>query len=117
VRVAEVQGINQVTQYVLQLVEAKPDVLDKINFDKAVEILSERTGVPPEMIVSDEVVKQIRQQRQQAQQQAQQQQASNEKMMAASQAAKNLGQAPVGGSNALDQLLNGQGGGNTQEAA
>lgn len=117
VRVAEVQGINQVTQYVLQLVEAKPDVLDKINFDKAVEILSERTGVPPEMIVSDEVVKQIRQQRQQAQQQAQQQQASNEKMMAASQAAKNLGQAPVGGSNALDQLLNGQGGGNAQEAA
>ena len=108
VRVAEIQGINQVTQYVLQLVEAKPDVLDKIDFDKAIEILSERTGVPPEMIVSDEVVKQMRQQRQQAQAAAAQQQQQNEKIQAASQAAKNLGQTPVGGSNALEQLLQGQ---------
>lgn len=108
VRVAEIQGINQVTQYVLQLVEAKPDVLDKINFDKAIEILSERTGVPPEMIVSDDVVKQMRQQRQQAQAQAAQQQQKNEGIQAASQAAKNLGQTPVGGGNALEQLLGGQ---------
>jgi hypothetical protein len=107
VRVAEVQGINQVTQYVLQLVEAKPEILDKIDFDKAVEILSERTGVPPEMIVSDDLVKKIRAQRAQAQQAAQAHQQQMEKIQAASVAAKNLGSAPVGGSNALDQLLNG----------
>lgn len=107
VRVAEVQGINQITQYVLQLVEAKPDVLDKIDFDKGVEILSERLGVPPEMIVSDDVVKKIRDARQQQQQQAAAAQQRNETIASASQAAKNLGQAPVGGSNALDQLLNG----------
>jgi len=108
VRVAEVQGINQVTQYVLQLVEAKPEVMDKVNFDKAIEILAERTGVPPEMIVSDELVQQIRQQRAQQQQQSQQSQQQNEKIQAASQAAKNLGQTPVGGGNALEQLLGGQ---------
>jgi hypothetical protein len=115
VRVAEVQGINQVTQYVLQLVEAKPEVMDKINFDKAIEILAERTGVPPEMIVADEVVKQIRQARAKAQQQQQQSEQQSTQIQAASAAAKNLGQTPVGGGNALEQLL--QGGGNQQAAA
>jgi hypothetical protein len=115
VRVAEVQGINQITQYVLQLVEAKPEVMDKINWDKAIDILSERTGVPPEMIVSDAVVKDIREARakQQAAQAAAQQ--KQQSILAASQAAKNLGQAPVGGSNALDQIMNGQQG--TAQAA
>jgi hypothetical protein len=110
VRVAEVQGINGVTSYVLQLVEAKPDILDKIDFDKAVSILAERTGVPPEMIVADNVVQSIRAQR--AKQQAQQQQAEQAAQLAqvGSQAAKNLGQTPVGGSNALDTLLGGGGG-------
>lgn len=116
VRVAEVQGINQVTQYVLELVEAKPEVMDKLNFDKAIEILAERTGVPPEMIVSDDVVKQIRQQRAQAQQQAQQHQQQMEKIQAAGEAAKNLGQAPVGGGNALEALLDG-GAGQMSQAA
>jgi hypothetical protein len=108
VRVAEVQGINQITQYVLQLVEAKPDVMDKIDWDKAIDILSERTGVPPEMVVSDQVVKDIRTARAKAQAAQAQQQQKQQQIMAASQAAKNLGQAPVGGSNALDQLVNGQ---------
>lgn len=108
VRVAEVQGINQVTQYVLQLVEAKPEILDKIDFDKGVEILSERLGVPPEMIVSDTVVKNIRDARAKQQAQAAQAQQANERIQAASQAAKNLGQTPLGGGgNALDALLNG----------
>lgn len=107
VRVAEVQGINQITQYVLQLVEAKPDVLDKVDFDKATAILADRLGVPPECIVSDQVVQQIRQQRAKAQAAAQAAQAQQEKITAASQAVKNLGQTPLGGSNALDQLING----------
>jgi hypothetical protein len=115
VRVAEVQGINQITSYVLQLVEAKPDILDKIDFEKAVEILADRLGVPPETIVTDDVVKQIRDQRAQQQAQMQQQQQQMQGITAASQAAKNLGQTPVGGSNALDQLINGQSG-NSQAA-
>lgn len=116
VRVAEVQGINQVTQYVLELVEAKPDILDKLDFDKAVEILAERTGVPPEMIVADDTVKKIRAQRQKTQAQAAQSQQRSEQIQAASQAAKNLGQTPVGGGNALEALLEG-GGGQAAQAA
>jgi hypothetical protein len=115
VRVAEVQGINQITQYVLQLVEAKPDIMDKVDWDKAIDILSERTGVPPEMIVSDQVVQNIRAARAKAQQAQAQAQQKQQSILAASQAAKNLGQAPVGGSNALDQIINGQQG--TQQAA
>jgi len=108
VRVAEIQGINQVTTYILQLAEAKPEILDKFDFDKAVAIMSDRLGVPPECIVADDVVKQIRDQRQKQQAAAQQQEQQQNAITAASQAAKNLGQTPVGGSNALDQLLNGQ---------
>lgn len=117
VRVAEVQGINQVTQYVMQLVEAKPDVLDKIDFDKAIEILAERTGVPPEMIVSDDLVKQIRAQRQKAQAQAAQAQQQPQQIASAAQAAKNLGQTPVGGQNALEALLHGMPDTTTQQQA
>lgn len=115
VRVAEVQGINQITQYVMQLVEAKPDVMDKVDWDKAIDILSERTGVPPEMIKSDQMVKNIRDARAKAQAAQAAQQQKQQQLLAASQAAKNLGSAPVGGSNALDQIVNGQA--PTQEAA
>ena len=108
VRVAEIQGIQQVTQYILQLAQAKPEAMDKFNFDRAIEIMSDRTGVPPECILSEDDVQQIRQQRQQQQQQQQQLQLQLQGVMAASQAAKNLGQAPIGGSNALEQML-GQG--------
>lgn len=117
VRVAEIQGINQVTTYILQLAEAKPEVLDKFDFDKAVAIMADRTGVPPECIVGDDVVKQIRAQRQQAQAAQQQAEQKQQAMLSASQAAKNLGSTPVGGSNALDQLLNGQKPANQEAAA
>jgi hypothetical protein len=111
VRVAEVQGINQVTQYVLQLAEAKPEAMDKFDFDKAIEILSDRSGVPPECIVDEGNVQKIRQARAQAQQQQQQHEQQMQAMDSGSQAAKNLAQAPVGGSNALDQLMSGSTGG------
>lgn len=109
VRVAEIQGINQVTQYVLQLAEAKPEALDKLDFDKGIEIIAERTGVPPEMIVSAEKVAQIRAARDKARAQAAAHEQAIQKVQAASQAAKNLGTTPIGGGNALDALLNGPG--------
>jgi len=112
VRVAEIQGINQTTQYVLMLAQAKPDILDKVDFDKAVDIIADRTGTPPECVVSDQVVQQIRQQRAQQQAQAQKAQQMAEAIPAAAQAAKNLGQTPIGGGNALEQLLGQEPGGN-----
>jgi antitoxin component HigA of HigAB toxin-antitoxin module len=105
VRIAEVQGINQVTSYTLEIAEAVPSALDKFNYDKAIAILAERTGVPPELIRSDDEVAEIRKQKAQAQAQAAQQEQMPDKISAAATAAKNLSQTPVGGSNALEQLL------------
>ena len=109
VRVAEIQGINQTTQYVLMLAQAKPDVLDKIDFDKAIAIIADRTGTPPECIVSDEVVQQIRKQRAAVQARAQAAEQAANTMPAAASAAKSLADTPIGGSNALEQLLTGGG--------
>jgi hypothetical protein len=111
VRVAEIQGIQQTTQYVLMLAQAKPDVLDKVDFDKAIEIIADRTGTPPECILADDVVQKIRQQRAAAQAKAQQAEQMANAAPAAASAAKSLSETPIGGSNALEQLLSGATGG------
>ena len=117
VRMAEVQGINQTTAYVMQFLQVKPEVLDKWDVDKAIEIIADRTGTPPECIVSDEVVKKIRQQRQQQQQAAAQAQQKQEMLATGAEAASKLGNTPSGaGGSVLDQLT-GQGGGPSQQAA
>jgi hypothetical protein len=115
VRMAEVQGINQTTTYIMQLVEAKPEVLDKFDFDKAIEIIADRTGTPPECIVSDQVVKKMRAQRQQAQAQAAQAQAKQQAIQTGADAASKLGNTPSAqGGSVLDQLTQG---GQQQQAA
>ena len=82
------------------IAQAKPEVLDKVNGDKAVDIISQIRGISPEMINSDEQVAQTRQQRAEAQAQAMQQQqmaqmaqtadqgASAEKQLAEAEATK-----------------------------
>src|ERR1700722_18115248 len=47
----EVQGIQQLATWILQTAGVKPDVLDKFDFDKAVDILGDRIPVPPEIII------------------------------------------------------------------
>lgn len=107
VRVAEIQGIQQVTTYILSLAEVKPEALDKFDFDKAIAIMSDRLGVPPECIVQDSVVADIRTARAKQQQQAQQAEAMTKGIPAVAGAAKDLGDTTIGGNSALDQLLNG----------
>jgi hypothetical protein len=118
VRMAEVQGINQTTAYVMQFVQVKPEVLDKWDVDKAIEIIADRTGTPPECIVSDEVVKKIRAQRQQQQQAAQAAQQKQEMMQTGADAASKLGNTPsAAGGSVLDQLTGQGGGGAPQQQA
>lgn len=64
-RSAAVGAIDDLSLYVGQLAQLNPDVLDKIDFDQAVDERSLITGVPPKVIRSDEQVAQIREQRQQ----------------------------------------------------
>lgn len=96
-------GIDRFNGFVQGLAEIKPDALDMVDFDKAVEEYADKTGIPPRILVPEDQVAQIRQQRQQ--QQAMQQKIAA--MEQASKAAKNLGQTPTDPSqpNALQDLI------------
>lgn len=64
-RSAAVSAIDDMGMFVGQLAQLNPDVLDKIDFDQAVDERSLITGVPPKIIRSDDAVSQMREQRQQ----------------------------------------------------
>lgn len=84
-----------------------PSVLDKIDFDQAVDRYSEMAGGPPDIVRSDEVVAGIRQQRADAQRQAQQMeqaQAMAQSASAATTAAKNLSETAMNEDSALAAL-------------
>lgn len=91
-----------------QIAQLDPTAADKIDLDQAQDEYAEAIGAPAKMLREDSAVAEIRAQRAQAQQQAQQQQQA----MAATQGAKNLGQASLEGDNALKTLLAGMGQGN-----
>jgi len=71
-RQAGLTGINNTLAFAGQVAGLSPSVLDKINFDEAVDQVAEMNGVPPNLLRSTEEVAQIRQER--AEQMAQQQQ-------------------------------------------
>lgn len=85
----------------------KPEILDKINFDKAVELIADRNGTPAQLLNSDDEVQQIRYAR------AQQEQMMQAAQMAQSSAdiAKTASQAKLTEDNALTQVLGGVAGG------
>jgi hypothetical protein len=85
---------------VMAVSQVRPDVLDKINFDKWVDRYSRRLGVDAELIQPDERVLAVRQARAAAQAAQEQVQLGNTQ----SQTAKNLAQSPISGANALTAL-------------
>ena len=94
-------GIERVLTLAGNLLAAKPDVMDNIDTDMALDIYSDLLNNSPKIIRSPEAVAEIRQQR--AEQMAAQQQA--EQIAALSQAGKNLGETDVGGGiNALQAM-------------
>lgn len=62
-RAVGVNSIERVSSFIGGWAEAKPEVLDKFDADQAVDEYSDRIGVPPAIIVSDDVVAKRRQQR------------------------------------------------------
>lgn len=85
----------------------KPEILDKIDFDKVVDSIADRNGVPIGIVVPDETVKQIRYAR--AQQEQQMQAAQMAQMNA--EIAKTASQAKLTEDSALTQVLGGVAGG------
>lgn len=100
--------IEQLVGFVGNVAQANPSILDKVDFDEAVDQYGNALGVAPKIIRSDDVVEQIRAQKKKDAQM----QLMAEHAQPVTAAAKNLSEAPVGGdqTSVLDKLLGGIGG-------
>jgi hypothetical protein len=111
-RSVAVSGIERLVGFVGQMAQTKPDALDKIDFDQAIDEYGEALGTSARIIVSDDKVAELRAARAK-QQQAQAQQAQMAQMaqtaQVGTQAAANLGGIPSqgGSSNVMQDLLGG----------
>ncbi|GHV34452.1 tail protein [Synergistales bacterium] len=86
----------------------RPEILDKIDTDTIIDLYADMHGLPSGVVLGDDRVKEIREQK--AEEQAAQRQAEMEAQASAQApelagAAKDLGQTPVGGGNAIDALM------------
>lgn len=91
------KSISQFVAFIGGLAQVKPDVLDKANFDAAVDEYAEAQGVPPKLLVTDDEVAKVRQARVQAQAQARQAEEQRADALATTQQAKDLGSIPSEG--------------------
>lgn len=99
-RMVGIDSIQQTVNFAMSLAEANPSVLDKIDFDEAVDQFGDMAGAPPKVIKSDDVVQQLRQKRDQ-EIAAQKQQ---EQIAASAQNAKTLSETKVDTDSLLDGL-------------
>ncbi|MHC9435153.1 portal protein [Klebsiella pneumoniae] len=98
-------SLSSTVGFIGQLAQAKPEALDKLNVDQAIDAFAEMSGVSPTVIVPHEQVEQVREQR--AQQQQQQQMVAMG--MAAAQGAKTLSEAQTADPSVLTALSNAAG--------
>ncbi|MEW8881829.1 portal protein [Klebsiella pneumoniae] len=98
-------SLSSTVGFIGQLAQAKPEALDKLNVDQAIDAFAEMSGVSPTVIVSQDQVEQVREQR--AQQQQQQQMVAMG--MAAAQGAKTLSEAQMADPSVLTALSNAAG--------
>lgn len=96
-------SLERFVGFVGGLAQAKPEALDKINVDQAIDSYAEMSGVSPTVVVPAEDVQQIREDRQQ---QIQQQQAM-QMGMAAAQGAKTLSEAKTADPSVLSAMAGG----------
>lgn len=102
-------GLSSLTQavgFIGQLAQVKPEALDKLNIDEAIDSYAEMSGVSPTVILPQEQVDQIRRQRAQQQQQAQ----AAAMAQAAAQGAKTLSETQTSEQSALTALAGAAGG-------
>lgn len=68
---AGIGAISQLMGFAAQMAEMNPEIVDKVNFDEALDECAEMQGVPPSLIRSAEEVAELRAQRAQANQASQ----------------------------------------------
>lgn len=96
-------AIERLAGFVGNIAAAKPEVLDKFDADQSIDEYAEMLGVPPKIVVPDDIVQQIREQRQA---QMEQQMAMEQAQMGA-QAAKVMSDADTEGNNVLTDIIGG----------
>lgn len=101
-----IAGVERFFGFVGQVAAIHPDIVDKVDADKAVDIYGDMTSVPPSIIRSDEDVQTLRAQKQKAAQA----QSMADMVQRGAGAAKNLSQADLSSDNALTRLVEGGGG-------
>lgn len=102
-------GLSSLTQavgFIGQLAQVKPEALDKLNIDEAIDSYAEMSGVSPTVILPQEQVDQIRKSRAQQQQQMQ----AAAMAQAAAQGAKTLSETQTSEPSALTALAGASGG-------
>lgn len=100
-KLAGLSAVERFTQFVMNLAQADPSVLMKVDTMELVDNYGDITSMRAGIIRSDEDVAQMKQQ----QAQAQAQQAQMQQLQQGAEAAKNLSQTDMNGNNALNQLL------------
>ncbi len=100
-KMAGISNIERFVGFVGSLAASKPDVLDKVDFDQAVDDYATRLSIAPGITLADEQVTTIRQQR------AEQQQAAQQLQMAqmAADGAKTLSETQMTEPSALAALM------------
>lgn len=109
-RMTGIEGIERLAQFVGSMAAMKPEVLDKLNVEEAVDQYAKKLGVPAVVVLSDENVAMIREQRAAQQQQAEQMAAMQQmSQMAATGAGavKDIASVPPDQGAAIEQILGG----------
>lgn len=97
-------GTTAIREHILfagEIAKVKPEVLDAVDLDKAVQAYGDMLGVPPGIVRSDEQIAQIRK----AREKALQQQAQVEAAERAAAGAKTLSETKLDSNSALDALV------------
>ena len=102
-KLANIGGIERFSRYIGEVATVKPAILDKIKEDELANVYAEITSVPPNIIATDEEVKEIREVR--AEQEAAAQRAEQQASEAATM--KQLSETDTGKESALSDLLGG----------
>lgn len=97
-----ITGIERFMAFAGTMAQANPEVMDKIDFDQAIDEYANMVGTPPSLVRDDDTVAQVRKQR--ADQQAQMQQA--ELAAQGAQTAKTLSQTQLTDENAVGAMIN-----------
>lgn len=85
-RGSDIEALSRAVAVLMPMAEMKPEVFDRLDWDRIAKFIPERSGVPSHLIRNDDEVAAIQQGRLEAQQQAQQQQS----MMQGSEMARNV---------------------------